>query len=329
MIFDDHDVNDDWNTSRRGSRRSAHRWWDRPHRGRVHGLRALPALGNLPPDALAEDPLFQRVRDAATAARSCATGLSRGPRGLGRRAGATAAKSAGAARDDRLAGRRVLEPGGRSVVDEEWRWITEHATGGYDHLLIGTSLPLIMAPGLHYLEAWNEAVSTAPGAAWLARGGEDPPGARPRVLAGVPRLVHRHVRARCARSGRAGAGRAGCDRRRLRRRAPRLSRRGRLPGRQRRQPRVWQATCSPFRNPLSTKRGGGQLHLQRHRQGDRPRNWRALAGVRAAGALDVFWGATIRGSTTRSGGSTWRARAHSCCSRPLPDGGREGVPSCM
>ena len=54
---------------------------------------------------------------------------------------------------------RVLEPGGRSMVDpDEWRWITEHARGGFDHLLIGTSLPLMMAPALHYLEAWNEAV---------------------------------------------------------------------------------------------------------------------------------------------------------------------------
>ena len=40
----------------------------------------------------------------------------------------------------------------------EWRWIEEHATGDFDHLLIGTSLPLLLAPGMHYLEAWNEAV---------------------------------------------------------------------------------------------------------------------------------------------------------------------------
>ena len=54
---------------------------------------------------------------------------------------------------------RVLDPGERSMVDEdEWRWIEEHATGDCDHLLIGTSLPLLLAPGMHYLEAWNEAV---------------------------------------------------------------------------------------------------------------------------------------------------------------------------
>ena len=54
---------------------------------------------------------------------------------------------------------RVLTPGERSMVDEgEWEWIKEHATGGFDHLLIGTSLPLFLAPALHYFEAWNEAV---------------------------------------------------------------------------------------------------------------------------------------------------------------------------
>jgi hypothetical protein len=42
------------------------------------------------------------------------------------------------------------------VDQDEWRWISEHATGGFDHLLLGTSLPLIMGPAMHWLEAWNE-----------------------------------------------------------------------------------------------------------------------------------------------------------------------------
>ena len=55
---------------------------------------------------------------------------------------------------------RVLEEGRRSMVDEdEWRWITEHATGGFDHLLIATSLPFLLGRGMHYVEAWSEAVA--------------------------------------------------------------------------------------------------------------------------------------------------------------------------
>jgi hypothetical protein len=54
----------------------------------------------------------------------------------------------------------VLDPPDeRSMLDpDEWRWLEEHARGDFDHLLLGTSLPFLLAPGLHYLEAWNEAV---------------------------------------------------------------------------------------------------------------------------------------------------------------------------
>ena len=45
------------------------------------------------------------------------------------------------------------------VDPEEWAWIEEHARGDVEHLLIGTSLPLIMGPAMHWLEAWNELVA--------------------------------------------------------------------------------------------------------------------------------------------------------------------------
>ena len=46
------------------------------------------------------------------------------------------------------------------VDTEEWRWIEEHATGGFDHLLLGTSVPVLLGPGMHHLQAWNEAVDS-------------------------------------------------------------------------------------------------------------------------------------------------------------------------
>ena len=53
------------------------------------------------------------------------------------------------------------------MVDaDEWGWILEHATGGFDHLLLGTSLPVLLGPGMHYAQAWNEAVCSG---AWGAR----------------------------------------------------------------------------------------------------------------------------------------------------------------
>ena len=59
---------------------------------------------------------------------------------------------------------RVLEEGKRSMLDdEEWEWVHEHATGGFDHLLVGTSLPWLLGRGMHFGEAWSEAVA---GGAW-------------------------------------------------------------------------------------------------------------------------------------------------------------------
>jgi hypothetical protein len=48
-----------------------------------------------------------------------------------------------------------------------WDWIVEHATGDFDHLVIGTSLPYLLGHGMHYLEAWSERVCDgAWGKAW-------------------------------------------------------------------------------------------------------------------------------------------------------------------
>jgi hypothetical protein len=62
---------------------------------------------------------------------------------------------------------RVLRGGQRSMLDAaEWQWLERQMSGGVDHLLIATSVPLFLAPGLHFLEAWCEAVC---GGAWGER----------------------------------------------------------------------------------------------------------------------------------------------------------------
>jgi hypothetical protein len=58
----------------------------------------------------------------------------------------------------------VLEEGNRSILDdEEWQWFEEHLRGDYDHILIATSDPVVLARGLHHAERWGEAVA---GGAW-------------------------------------------------------------------------------------------------------------------------------------------------------------------
>ena len=125
---------------------------------------------------------------------------------------------------------RVLEEGRRAMVDaDEWAWVTEHATGGVDHLLLATSLPFLLGPGMHWLEAWGEAVA---GGAWgraAARVGE-------RFRRSVDLEHWAAFQSSFARPGRAsargGRGRArrgpGVDRDAVRRRAPRLPVRGGL-----------------------------------------------------------------------------------------------------
>jgi hypothetical protein len=62
---------------------------------------------------------------------------------------------------------RMLDEGDRRMLDEgEMGWFESLATGDVDHLLVGSSLPLLLPTGLHHLEAWNEAVA---GGAWGPR----------------------------------------------------------------------------------------------------------------------------------------------------------------
>src|SRR3712207_8452900 len=40
-----------------------------------------------------------------------------------------------------------------SIVDaDEWRWVEERATGGFNHLLLATAVPVLPGPGMHHLQ---------------------------------------------------------------------------------------------------------------------------------------------------------------------------------
>jgi len=52
---------------------------------------------------------------------------------------------------------RVLSEERRSMFDDEvWEWIVDHTNGDFDHLLLATTVPYLLSPGFHHLEAWNE-----------------------------------------------------------------------------------------------------------------------------------------------------------------------------
>src|ERR671916_2763393 len=166
MIFDDHDVNDDWNISETWIRQMRSKpWWEERIIGAFMSYWVYQHLGNLSPRELEEDELFGRVSEAEDATRVLREFAYRADREI---AGTRWSfhRDFGNTRlimMDSRAG-RVLDEGNRSMLDaEEWAWIEETATGDFDHLLLGTSLPVALSPGLHHLEAWNEAVC---GGAW-------------------------------------------------------------------------------------------------------------------------------------------------------------------
>jgi hypothetical protein len=161
MIFDDHDVYDDWNTSLawvEAMRRIP--WW---HERIVGGLMAYwlyQHLGNLSPDDLDSEPLLHAVRaadDGGGLLRDFALRADRETKGVRWSYARDFARSRLVVVDSRCG--RVLA-GERSMVDdEEFAWLAEQTGGDLDHLLVATSLPYLLPSSLHDLEAWDEVVA--------------------------------------------------------------------------------------------------------------------------------------------------------------------------
>jgi hypothetical protein len=176
MIFDDHEIIDDWNSS--ASWRVAAKeqpWWDERIASGLASYWVYQHLGNLHPDELAGDALYPKVAGAGDATE------------ILREFGARVDLEADAAHDTerwratqyqwsyRLdIGRtrlvvldnrcsRVLDPEHRAMLPPgEWSWFLDQAHGDYDHLVVGSSLPWLLPHGIHHLEAWNERLASSP-----------------------------------------------------------------------------------------------------------------------------------------------------------------------
>jgi hypothetical protein len=176
MIFDDHDVHDDWNISDVWvAQMRAKPWWEERVLGAYTSYWIYQHLGNLSPSRLYDDPIYCAVQEAEG---DCAE--------LVREFARTAVREIAGARwsffrdfgntrmivVDSRAG-RVLREGRREMLsDAEWEWIEDCCTGDFDHLVIGTSLPVMLGAGMHHLEAWNEAVCDGAWGGLAARLGE-------------------------------------------------------------------------------------------------------------------------------------------------------------
>lgn len=167
MIFDDHDIRDDWNTSWTWHERvNRTPWWHERLMGGLASYWVYQHIGNLSPQQLADDPLYSRVLahdrhdelDLTDAVFDLVERVDRHPevyrwsyrRDLG--------DSRLVVVDSRAA--RVLAPDHRSMLDDqEMEWLDEQLTGDVEHLFIGTSLPFLLPPGLHDLEVIDDVAS--------------------------------------------------------------------------------------------------------------------------------------------------------------------------
>jgi hypothetical protein len=159
MLWDDHDMSDDWNISRGWLlEMQAKSWWHRRAVGCIASYWIYQHLGNMSPRELSEDDLYQRVRGNQKAEEEIFPWAHRiQSAGSGTRW--SFCRDFGRTRAvfiDSRAG-RVLEEDRRAIVDdEEWEWIVERTEGDFDHLLICTTVPWLLSPAFDRLEAWNE-----------------------------------------------------------------------------------------------------------------------------------------------------------------------------
>jgi hypothetical protein len=175
MIFDDHEVIDDWNISAAWKREMAARpWWPERITGAFMSYWLYQHLGNLSPSELREDRLYAEVHaveDAGPLLREFALEADRTTAGTRWSYSRRLGRSRLVVIDSRAG--RLLHADRREMVDdEEWRWVDEQLHGDVDHLLVATSLPFLLPRAIHDLEAWNEALCAGAWGAAAARLGE-------------------------------------------------------------------------------------------------------------------------------------------------------------
>jgi hypothetical protein len=178
MIFDDHDIVDDWNTSAAWlADMRATDWWQERLLSGLMSYWVHQHLGNLSPAELADDPTWAAVHATPDGTEAV--------RALAERADADSAsvrfsyrRDFGRVRvvmvDSRAA--RVLDEDHRAMLDPgEAGWLREQVLsdqGSYDHLLLGTSLPWLLPHLVHDTEAWDAALCAGERGTRWARFGE-------------------------------------------------------------------------------------------------------------------------------------------------------------
>jgi hypothetical protein len=168
MIFDDHEMIDDWNTSAAWRAKvSQESWWTERILGGLASYWIYQHLGNLSPDELAQDKTWLALQeldgaDAAPLLRELAQRADGEPASMRwsyvRHWGDTRLVMI----DSRAA--RVLDEQDRKMLDDaEFDWVEaamrNAVNEGVQHVVLGSSLPWLLPHAIHDVERWNETLS--------------------------------------------------------------------------------------------------------------------------------------------------------------------------
>jgi hypothetical protein len=163
MIFDDHDVRDDWNTSAAWREEiTAQPWWRERIRGGLASYWVYQHIGNLSPEQRHADPTWRAVQDTKgdlwPVLRGMADAADADPAAIRWSFRWDIARIRLVVVDTRCG--RMLTEGRRAMLDDaEFCWVenavsddAQHA----EHVLVGSSLPWLLPPSIHDVQAANE-----------------------------------------------------------------------------------------------------------------------------------------------------------------------------
>ncbi|MGH3938592.1 MAG: alkaline phosphatase D family protein [Pseudonocardiaceae bacterium] len=171
MIFDDHDVRDDWNTSAAWRRWiTAESWWPTRIRGALASYWVYQHIGNLSPQERHADPIWCAVqgagKDAWPALREMATAADTDPASV-RWSFRWDIDGVRLVMVDTRCGRMLTEGHRTMLAEQEFRWVEDAISKDAavaSHVLIGSSLPWLLAPAIHDMQSANEEACARGGA---------------------------------------------------------------------------------------------------------------------------------------------------------------------